>query len=71
MRISIFLIFIYIGMVAMILYYVAVAKGQLDGALVLYQWRVVIPPIAAILTYLAFRRIRRDELLVKAYDRIR
>jgi len=43
----------------------------LDGALVLYRWRVVIPPIAAILTYLAFRRIRRDELLVKAYDRIR
>jgi hypothetical protein len=32
---------------------------------------VVIPPISAILTYLAFRRIRRDELLVKAYDRIR
>ena len=71
MRIAIFLIFIFIGMVAMILYYVAVAKGQLDGALVLYRWRVVIPPISAILTYLAFRRIRRDELLVKAYDRIR
>jgi len=71
MRIAIFLIFIFIGMVAMIYYYVAVSKGQLDGALVLYRWRVVIPPIAAILTYLAFRRIRRDELLVKAYDRIR
>ena len=71
MRVAIFLIFLFIGMLAMIYYYVAVAKGQLDGALVLYRWRVVIPPIAAILTYLAFRRIRRDELLVKAYDRIR
>ncbi|MEZ5072609.1 MAG: hypothetical protein R2751_17020 [Bacteroidales bacterium] len=29
------------------------------------------PPIVAILLYLAHRRIRRDELLVKAYDRIR
>jgi len=71
MRIAIFTIFLFVGMVAMNLYYVAVAKGQLDGALILYRWRVVIPPIAAILTYLAFRRIRRDELLVKAYDRIR
>jgi Domain of unknown function (DUF4293) len=37
----------------------------------LYKWRFVIPLIAIILQYLAFRRIRRDELLVKAYDRIR
>jgi hypothetical protein len=71
MRIAIFLIFIFAGMIAMILYYVTVAKGQLEGASVLYRWRVVIPPISAILTYFAFRRIRRDELVVKAYERIR
>jgi hypothetical protein len=71
MRITIFLILLFAGTVAMILYYIVMARGELEGAGVLYQWRIVIPPIAAILTYLAFRRIRRDELLVKAYDRIR
>ena len=72
MRIAIFLIFLFAGMIGMILYYVYAAKGVLqEEAEVLYRWRVVIPPISAVLSYLAFRRIRRDELLVKAYDRIR
>ena len=58
-------------MVGIIFYYIWVARNQLDGAQTLHKWRIVIPPIDMILTYLAFRRIRRDELLVKAYDRIR
>jgi peptidoglycan/LPS O-acetylase OafA/YrhL len=71
MRISIFLILLYAGMVGMMFYYVGVAKNQLEGAILVHQWRFIIPPICMILLYLAFRRIRRDELLVKAYDRIR
>ncbi len=71
MRVSVFLILLYAGMVGIIFYYIWVARNQLDGAQTLHKWRIVIPPIAIILTYLAFRRIRRDELLVKAYDRIR
>ena len=71
MRVSVFLILLYAGMVGIIFYYIWVARSQLDGAHTLHKWRIVIPPIAMILTYLAFRRIRRDELLVKAYDRIR
>ena len=71
MRICIFLILLYAGMVGIIFYYIWVARNQLDGAQTLHKWRIVIPPIDMILTYLAFRRIRRDELLVKAYDRIR
>ena len=71
MRISIFLILLHAGMVGMMFYYVTVAKSQLEGAITLHQWRFIIPPICMILFYLAFRRIRRDELLVKAYDRIR
>ena len=71
MRICIFLILLSIGMIAMIFYYIAVVKNHLEGALLLHQWRIVIPSIIAILLYLAFRRIRRDELTVKAYDRIR
>jgi hypothetical protein len=52
-------------------YYTWVAKNQMEGALVLHQWRFIIPPINIILLYFAFRRIRRDELMVKAFDRIR
>lgn len=71
MRICIFLMLLHAGTVLMIFYYIAVTRNHLEGAQVIHQWRIVIPPIAIILIYLAFRRIRRDELLVKAYDRIR
>ena len=71
MRVAIFLILLNAGMVAMMFYYTWVAKSQLEGALVLHQWRFIIPPINIILLYFAFRRIRRDELMVKAFDRIR
>ncbi len=71
MRIVVFLILLNAGMVLMMFYYTFVAKSQLEGALVLHQWRFIIPPISMILLYLAFRRIRRDELLVKSFDRIR
>ena len=71
MRVAIFLIMLHAGMVAMMFYYTAVGKSQLEDPLVLHQWRFMIPPINMILLYFAFRRIRRDELLVKAYDRIR
>ena len=71
MRICIFLIFLFAGMVGMIFYYLAIARNQLEAVRTLHNWRIVIPLIAIIMVYLAFRRIRRDELLVKAYDRIR
>ena len=71
MRICVFLILLNLGAVAMMFFYVYMARLQLEGALVLYKWRFVAPPISVILNYFAFRRIRRDELMVKAYDRIR
>jgi peptidoglycan/LPS O-acetylase OafA/YrhL len=71
MRIAIFLILLNAGMIAMMFYYTAVGKSQLEAVLVLHRLRFVIPPINMILLYFAFRRIRRDELMVKAYDRIR
>ena len=71
MRIAIFLILLNAGIIAMMFYYTWVARNQMEGALVLHQWRFVIPPINIILLYFAFRRIRRDELMVKAFDRIR
>jgi glucan phosphoethanolaminetransferase (alkaline phosphatase superfamily) len=71
MRMAIFLILMDLGMLGMMFFYTSLAKSQMEGALVLHQWRFLIPPISMILLYFAFRRIRRDELLVKAFDRIR
>ena len=71
MRLATFLILLNAGTVGMMFYYVFVARNQLEGALVLHGWRFLLPPVNIILLYFAFRRIRRDELLVKAFDRIR
>ncbi|RLD96002.1 MAG: hypothetical protein DRJ29_00995, partial [Bacteroidetes bacterium] len=71
MRIVVFLILLNAGMIGMMFYYTFIARIQIEGALVMHQWRFVVPPINMILLYFAFRRIRRDELLVKAFDRIR
>lgn len=70
-RIAIFLILLNAGTIGMMFYYTYVSRNQLEGALLLHQWRFLIPPVNVILLYFAFRRIRRDELLVKAFDRIR
>ena len=71
MRLCIFLIFLGAGMIGMMFFYTWVAGSNIETTQTLYLWRFVIPPICIIMLYLAFRRIRRDELLVKAYDRIR
>jgi hypothetical protein len=41
------------------------------NAIIYYQVAVIFPLIAAILSYLAIRAIRKDEKLVKSYDRLR
>lgn len=71
MRLCVFLMLLNAGMVGLVFYYVWFIRSSFDGLQTIHQWRIVLPPIAIILLYLAFRRIRRDELLVKAYDRIR
>ena len=71
MRIAVFLILLNAGMLGMMFYYTFVARTHVEGALVMHQWRFVVPPVNMVLLYFAFRRIRRDELLVKAFDRIR
>jgi peptidoglycan/LPS O-acetylase OafA/YrhL len=71
MRIAIFLILLNAGMVLLMFYYTFMARNQLESALVLHQWRFILPPVNMILLYFAFRRIRRDELMVKSFDRIR
>ncbi len=71
MRLSVFLIFLFAGMTCMMFFYTWLVSSSFETTDTIYLWRFVIPPVCIILQYLAFRRIRRDELLVKAYDRIR
>ena len=71
MRLCIFLMLVSFGMVGMMLYYTWAAGNIFEATQTLYQWRYVIPPIAIVLLYLAFRGIRKDELMVKAFERIR
>jgi len=71
MRLCIFLILISFGMVGMMFYYTWVTGTKFEATQTLYRWRIVVPPIAIVLLYLAFRGIRKDELMVKAYERIR
>jgi peptidoglycan/LPS O-acetylase OafA/YrhL len=71
MRLCIFLILLSAGTAGLMFYYTWFVRQSLGTGPTLYLWRFVVPPVSMILLYLAFRRIRRDELLVKAYDRIR
>jgi hypothetical protein len=71
MRICVFLMFLSAGSIGLMFYYNWVVGAKFETTHTLYQWRFVLPAICIILQYLARRRIHRDELLVKAYDRIR
>ncbi len=71
LRICVFLMLLSAGIVGLIFYYTYFISLKFDGLQTIHRWRIVIPSIAIILLYLAFRRIRRDELMVKAFDRIR
>lgn len=70
MRLSMINIFILLGLWGLIYYYVWSSAKLLMG---IYSLKIflVFPVIAAILIYLAFRAIRKDELLVRSIDRIR
>ena len=69
-RICIYLIIFLLGILGVSLYKVY-ATGEVMEAGVVYHLATVFPVISAILTWLAFRAIRKDEILTKAYERLR
>ena len=71
MRLTLFLMFFNVGFIGIAYYYVSSIMHNFEGVQFVFQWRVVIPLIMLVLLILAFRGIRKDELLVKAADRIR
>ncbi len=70
MRLCIINILMLLGSLGVIYYYISVAFSEFE-ATVSYGISAIMPLIAAILTYMAYRGIRKDELLVISMDRIR
>jgi len=71
MRLSLFLMFFNMGFIVLQVYYVNYIMKHFNGDQFGFQWRIVIPPVMLVLLILAFQAIRKDEILVKAYDRLR
>ncbi len=80
-RLSMFNLFALLGLVGLMVYYVYQVKSVFDAAAqlsvqatsVIVQYSLVdaFPLVAALLTYLALRRIASDEALVRSMDRLR
>lgn len=70
MRLAIYSIILLIGMGFIFLYIIKSVKNEMGGS-VYYHVNVLFPFIGAVLAYLAFRSIKKDEETVKSFDRIR
>jgi hypothetical protein len=71
MRLTLFQMFFNLGLIALVVYYAWYIKQRFDGIENVFQWRIVIPPVMLVLLVLALRGIRKDELMIKAYERVR
>lgn len=70
LRLSVINLFLMLGSVALMAYYLF-HFHQSEPGLIQYDFGFVFPVIAFILTILAFRAIKKDELLIRSADRIR
>ena len=70
-RLCIFNIILQFGLVGLVYFFVRYTMNQEGGIHSAFLWPIVIPFISIILTYLALKRIQRDELLIKSIDRFR
>ncbi|MBR5237299.1 MAG: DUF4293 domain-containing protein [Paludibacteraceae bacterium] len=71
MRFSSFNMVLLIGYYAIFFFtrYVILQQNPMDSTTL--SWPIILPFISAILTYLAFRAIAKDEALVRSLDRLR
>ena len=71
MRLCIYNILLQAGLTGLMVFYLTRTFRETGAMEYSYKLPVVFPILAMILTYLAFRSVRKDELLVQAADRIR
>ena len=70
-RMTIFSSLLLIGYYIAFFVFMFMLKNDLDAMNFQLGWALCLPVICIILNYLAFRAIYRDELMVKAADRLR
>ena len=70
-RICVYSIILAFGLIGLIYYYFVVGFRQLDDPAYALRFPLVLPAVFIILIYLAFRGIRKDEIMVRSLDRIR
>jgi hypothetical protein len=70
-RICVYSIILAFGLIGLVYYYFVMGFRQLDEPVYALRFPLVLPAIFIILIYLAFRGIRKDEILIRSIDRIR
>jgi len=70
-RICVYSIILAFGLIGLIYYYFVTGFRQMDDPAYALQFPLALPAIFIILIYLAFRGIRKDEILIRSLDRIR
>jgi hypothetical protein len=70
-RLCVYSIVLAFGLIGLIYYYFVIGFRQLEDPAYALRFPLVIPAVFIVLIYLAFRGIRKDEILVRAMDRIR
>jgi len=71
MRLAVFNMLLLIGLSLLMAYYIEFPGDQIEYDEKTYTVAIVLPIIAVIFTFLAFKGMREDELLIKSYNRIR
>ena len=62
-------VFLLVGLNLSLFYQLLILK--MSGITVMYRLPFIFPLLCAVLTYLAYQRIKKDDDLVKSYDRLR
>jgi hypothetical protein len=70
-RLCVYAIILEFGLMGLMYYFWVVILRQLQVDSYLIKVAVVFPALSIILVYLAFRGIRRDEILIRSIDKIR
>jgi hypothetical protein len=70
MRITMFILLLSIGTIILGAFYVIMFDRKIDVTII-WKVRALFPLISAILAWLAYRAIMKDDLRVKSYDRLR
>jgi hypothetical protein len=70
-RFCVYAIILEFGLIGLMYYFWVVIVRQLEMGDVWIKLPAVFPVVAIILTYLAFRGIRRDEILIRSMDKLR